>query len=105
MKTTKSDRCLEELKRIIEIEGISGRDGVKARRVALESWLDDWVVGSSFSQPVIKPHLTVDEEDFIKYYIARCMVEELMEDCVDIEKEGSRINARILCLRIREQKV
>lgn len=99
MKTTKSDRCIEELRKIIEIEGISGQDGVKARREALESWLDDWVCEVNFSQPIISKNLTSEQEDYLKYYSAYKLGEELMEECVDLDSTKTGLKLKVKALR------
>lgn len=83
----------------MKIEGISGGDGVAARIEALQGWIDDWVVEASFSQPIIKSALTSEEEDFVKYYAAYKLGEELMEDCVELDSTKTGLKTKVRALR------
>lgn len=91
--------AFEKLFNIMEIEGISGRNGVNARRQALREWIDDWVVEISFSQPVIKTKFNAEEEDFLKYYLGYQLGEGLMDECVEIDSTNNVLNAKVLGIK------
>lgn len=95
----KSDRCIEELENIIEIEGISGNNGVITRREALKRWINEWVVELKYSQPIIKKGLTLDEEEFIRYYAAYKLGDELMNECIYLDSTETGLNTRVLALK------
>lgn len=95
----KSDRCLKELRDIIKIQGLSGQQGVEARMIALEGWIDEWVREAEYSQPIIKNNLTLEEEEFLKYFAAYKLGEELMEDCVDLDSTKTGLKVKVRALR------
>lgn len=96
----KSDRCLTELRNILEIEGVDRKSAKKARAEALESWINTWICQVEIRQSVIKSNFTSDEMDFIKYHTARLASEALMEDCMYLDLNEKEIKLSLKALRI-----
>jgi len=92
-------KCIEELYKVVAMEGINRESGRIAREKALEEWINDWVVEVSTSQSVIKNNLSSEEDDFLKYYLAYQMGDRLMDDCIDVTNEKTKITTKILALR------
>ena len=95
----KSDRSIKDLYKIIEIEGISRKNGVIARKDALDQWIKDWVEEIEISQSVIKKSLTIRDEEFIKYYMAKKISEVLMDNCVALNIDKNTIKIKVLALK------
>jgi hypothetical protein len=91
--------ALKQLRNILKIEGIDSISGSKAREKAFEEWVNDWVVEVSASQPIIKKNLTSEDEDFIKYFMAYKLGEELMNDCVQVDSEVTNITTKVMALK------
>lgn len=94
-----NSRALKQLRKLVKIEGVSRKDGTLARVEALEDWIDTWIEEISIEQTIIKKNLTSEDEDFIKYYMATKMGEELMEYCVEIESTPTKIKTVVKSLR------
>lgn len=90
--------AVKELRRIIEIEGLSRKDGLKAREQALNSWIDNNIMEVVVDNDVIKKNLTSEEEDFLKYYLAYQIADKLLEECATVVSEGNKIKVKILAL-------
>jgi hypothetical protein len=95
----KSDRCLDSLRKIMDIEGIDRESGNLARRHALEDWINTWVADVTITQPIIKKQFTSDEMDFLKDHSAKKVVEALMEDCVSINLTNNKLRVKIRSLK------
>lgn len=89
---------LEELKRIMRIEGISRKDALSAREEALDQWIDNNVIELVVENSIIKKNLTSEEEDFLKYYLAYQIADKLLEDCATVISEGNKIKVKILAI-------
>lgn len=100
MKMNKSDRCLRELRNILEIEGLDRKSAKKARSEALEAWIDRWVYQVEIKQSIIKSNFTSEEMDFIKYHTAKVASEALMEDCISLDLNEKEIKLSLKALRI-----
>lgn len=96
----KSDRCLRELRNILEIEGLDRKSAKKARSEALEAWIDRWVYQVEIKQSIIKSNFTSEEMDFIKYHTAKVASEALMEDCISLDLNEKEIKLSLKALRI-----
>ena len=94
-----NSKALDDLIKIASIEGIGHNNGTAAREKAIRSWAEDYIVEVEASQPIIKQGLTSDDEDFVKYYMAYKLGDELMNDCIDIESKPNRITAKVWALR------
>lgn len=94
-----NSKALKDLIKIASIEGIGHNNGKEAREVALQGWIETYITEVEFSQPVIKQALTSDDLDFVKYYMAYKLGEELMNDCVDVDDKPNRITTKVWALR------
>jgi len=94
-----NDKSLKELKKVMQIEGTDRKSGRIAREIALEQWIDEWIVEVNASQSIIKGSLSSEENDFIKYHMATMMGEELMNDCIDVKATPSSISTKIKALK------
>ena len=90
---------MEELHKVMSIEGLNRKSGRLARELALEEWINDWIVEVSTSQSIIKTNLTSEEDDFLKYYLAYQMGDKLMDDCIDVTNEKNKITTKVMALR------
>lgn len=90
-----------QLLKIASIEGTDRNSGVKAREEALKLWLKDWVEEVSNSQSAMTNLVSSENQDTIMYYLAGHLTEELMEECVTIEKQPTKITTRIAAFRRR----
>jgi hypothetical protein len=90
--------AVKELRRIIEIEGLSRKDGFSAREAALNNWINDNIMEVVVDNDVIKKNLTSEEEDFLKYYLAYQIADKLLEECATVVSEGNKIRVKILAL-------
>ena len=94
-----NSKALDDLIKIAGIEGIGRNNGKEAREIAINGWIENWITEVEFSQPVIKQGLTSEDEDFIKYYMAYKLGDELMNDCVDVDSKPNRITTKVWALR------
>lgn len=92
-------KSIRELFKIVAMEGVDRSSGRTARESALKDWVSDWIVEVETSQSVIKTNLTSEEEDFLKYWLAYTIGDKLMEDCIDVQSEKTKITTKILALR------
>lgn len=89
---------LEELKTIIEIQGVTEQDGLEARRKALEHWIDKYVSTLTVENSIIKKRLTAEDSDFIKHYLGYQIAEKLLEDHATVITEDNKIRVKVLVL-------
>lgn len=94
-----NSKALNDLIQIASIEGIGRNNGTVARESAIRSWIETYITEVEFSQPVIKQALTSEDIDFVKYYMAYKLGEELMNDCVDVDDKPNRITTKVWALR------
>ena len=92
-------KSMIELLKVVRIEGVDRKSGTVAREIALEQWINDWIVDIETSQSVIKTNLTSDEDDFLKYYLAYQVGDRLMDECIAVNSEKTKITTRILALK------
>jgi len=92
-------KALEQLFKIVKMEGISRADGTEARERALYQWLAEHTVDVSCEQVIVKAKLSSDEQDFIKYHMATKLAEQLMEGCVDIQVGKNKVTAKIKAIK------
>jgi len=93
------NKSIEELHKIMAMEGLDRKSGAKARTKALEEWIEEWIVDVNYEQSVIKRGLTSEDEDFIKYYMAYKIGDELMNECIDVKTTPTKISTQLLALR------
>lgn len=98
-KNSKSDGLIQELLKIAEIEGISRSQGVDARKKALMGWLKNWIVEIKCSQHIIDRSFSPEEEDFIKYHMAKLASEDLMEECATLNRQKNLVEIKLFALR------
>ena len=91
--------ALDHLKKIMQIEGVDRNYGKVAREDALSAWIKEWVVEVESEKSVIKTEFTSEEEDYLKYHLATCMAEKLMEDVIRVDNEKYKIKTSIVALR------
>jgi hypothetical protein len=92
-------KALDDLIKIASIEGIGHGNGKAAREKAIMSWVEDYITEVEVSQPIIKQGLTSEDEDFVKYYMAYKIGDELMNDCIAVESKPNRITTKVWALR------
>lgn len=98
-ENAKSDGLIQELLKIAEIEGLSRSQGVAARKQALLSWIKTWIVEIKCSQHIIDRVFSPEEEDFIKYHMAKLASEDLMEECASLNREKNLVKIKLFALR------
>lgn len=92
-------KSIQELYKVISMEGVCRKSGSAAREIALTEWINDWIVEIETSQSVIKSNLTSEEDDFVKYYLAYQVGDKLMDDCITVNSEKTKITTKILALK------
>lgn len=98
---SKSDGFIDQLYKIIEIEGLNRSSGILARKKALSNWIKEWIVEVSVEQSMIKTNLSLDEEDYLKYHCSKVIGEALMEDCIGVEVGSNRLKLNIRAIKRR----
>lgn len=96
---SKSDGLVQDLLKIAEIEGISRGNGVDARKKALMEWMKKWVVELNCEQHIVDKSFTAEEEDFIKYHMAKLAAEELMDQCFYLDRKKNSIKLKVFALK------
>jgi hypothetical protein len=91
--------ALQSLMKIAGIEGINPSMGAIAREEAMRLWIKEWIVEVEISQPIIKTALSSDDEDYIKYFMAYKIGDELMDECIDVKSEPTRITTKLMALK------
>lgn len=99
MRNKKSDRCIEELFKIAEITGINSDVGIQSRKEAVQNWIDRWVMEYNHDQPYIKTNFSEEEKEFIKEYSKFVIINELMEECVNIEDDKKRLKMIVRAIK------
>lgn len=89
---------LEELQTIIAIEGTSRKNGLEARRLALNNWIARHVTELVVENSVLKKHLNASEEEFLKHILALQVSEKILEDHALVVTEGNKIKVKVLVL-------
>lgn len=89
---------LEELRTIISMEGITQLDGLNARRLALEYWIQKYVSELIVENITVKKHLNASELDYLKGYQAYQLAEKILEDHAMVSTEGNKIKVKVLVL-------
>tara|TARA_R110000850_G_scaffold148801_4_gene271094 strand:+ start:274 stop:564 length:291 start_codon:yes stop_codon:yes gene_type:complete len=92
-------KALEDLYKVMQMEGLDRKSGRIVREKALSEWVSDWVVEVNASQSIIKQGLTSEDEDFIKYYMAYKIGDELMEECINVESTKTKISTKVWALK------
>lgn len=92
-------KALELLVKVMEIEGIDRKSGTLARKLALEEWINDWIIQGNAEKSVIKSNFTSEEKDFIKYHLATCLVTSSLEEVVAFSEEKNKVKATMLAIR------
>jgi hypothetical protein len=103
LKMSISDRFKKDLLKIAEIEGISREQGITARKQALQEWLKEWIVELNCKQDILEKNFTSEQEDYIKYHMAKLASQELMDKCFYVDRQKSNIKLKIFALK-RELK-
>jgi len=98
-KNKKSDRCLEELLEIAEIIGINTDVGVKKRKEALNKWISRWIYEYSHDQAYIKTNFSEEEKKFIQEYSKNVIINELMEECVNVEDSKTHLKMKVRAIK------
>lgn len=94
-----NSKAIEELRKLVKIEGITRKDGAVARQEALERWLISWIEEVSISQSIIKKHLTSQDQAAIGDFVTEKLIENLMENCITLEQTPNKIEIKALALR------
>ena len=92
-------RAIEELIKIMGIEGTDKLNGTNARLLALQEWQDEWIEEVNYEQAVIKKQLTSEDLDFVKYYLAYQLGDRLMDYCVHVDESGNRIKTKVYAFK------
>ena len=98
---SKSDGFIDQLYKIIEIEGLDRLSGLSARKQALSNWIKEWIVEVSVEQSMIKTNLSIEEEDYLKYYCSKVIGEALMDDCIQVEVGSNKLKLNISAIKRR----
>lgn len=89
---------LTELQTIISIQGTTQENGLEARKLALQYWIDRHVTEIVIENSVIKKHLNASELDFLKGYQAFQIADKLLEDHATVVTEGNKVIVKVLVL-------
>lgn len=89
---------IDELRTIIAMEGITQIDGLNARRLALDYWIEKYVSVLEIENSVIKKHLNASELDFLKLYQTHQLAEKIIEEYAMVSTEGNKIKVKVLVL-------
>lgn len=89
---------ISDLKKIIEIEGITREAGLEARQLALNLWIDKYVSELEVENSILKKHLTPSEQDFMKNYLSFQIAEQILENHALVVSEGNKIKVKVLVL-------
>lgn len=90
---------LKSLENIVKMEGINRKDGTEARLKALNNWISENIEELEVVQPIIKVNLTLEESDFVKYHLAFRLADQLMDNCVHVDEQTTKITAKIRGLK------
>jgi hypothetical protein len=90
---------LEELKTIIAIEGVTSKDGLEARKQALNHWIGKYVEEITVENSILKKRLSASDQDFIKLHLAYQIAEKILEEHALVKTEKSKIKVKLLVLK------
>lgn len=90
---------LEELKKIIAIEGIDKKSGLEARQLALKYWISKYVEEIEVENSILKKRLSATDQDYLKYHIGLQIAEKIIEDHALVKTEGNKIKVKLLVLK------
>ena len=77
------------------MEGITKRDGIEARRLALEAFLQNHIQEITVENKLIKTNLTSEEEDFLKYHMGYQIAEKLIDDTAMVIRSRNKIKVSV----------
>lgn len=94
------DKCIKELKAIIEIKDDPQWQYSKSRNKALNQWLDKWLAEIEVSQLVMNTkYMTSEFQDVIKEQLARNCQEQLAEEVIEYTTTNNKVQSKMLALR------
>lgn len=99
-----TDVAIKQLFKIVEMEGVSIKDGRTARKQALKAWIDENIIEVEVENNIIKKNLTSEDEDFIKYYLAHQIGSKLLEDCATVISEKNNIKVKVFAINKQHPK-
>lgn len=89
---------IDELQTIISIEGTTRENGLDARRIALNHWINKYITELAIENTVLKKHLNASEQEFLKYHMGYQIAEKLLENHALVVSEGNKIKVKVLVL-------
>lgn len=106
MKSIIAHPALLELQQILRTPDWTAFCPEKTREEMFQSWVENWVVESSFSQSVVSAkYLSTEYDDIIKTRLAQSMAEDLLETCALYKTEGNKISAEMIAIRRKSNGV
>ncbi len=93
--------ALKGLLNLIEIEGDDFKSGYLRRKMALNDWVDTFLVEVNAEQRFISTKtIPIDIVDELKYHMATILAESLHEqDCVITKTEESKMTTKVFALK------
>lgn len=93
-------KALDELRKIMKIEDWTEFCPEKNRDLALDLWIEKWLVDVEQSQSVVDPkYLDSESMDFVKYRMGQVLGEALTEECVTFKTTARKISGQLIGLR------
>ena len=92
------EKLIEELKKIVAIEGTTEKNGTAARLAALEVFIRDHIQDITVENHIIKANLTSEEEDFLKYHMGYQIAEKLIDESAMVRSSDNKIRVSVLVM-------
>lgn len=92
------ESLIEQLIKIIEMEGTTRLDGLNARRKALDEFIATHVQEITVENSLIKRNLTSEEEDFLKYHMGYQIAEKLIDDTAMVISTWNKVKVSVLVM-------
>lgn len=88
--------------KIVELEGDAFRSGKLLRKMAMQEWINRWVVEVEDRQLVVdSKYLQTDQHDELLNAMCIKISEKLLETCGTVHKESRQVKLTVLGLRRR----
>jgi hypothetical protein len=99
------NEAIKELYKIINTETDETEVGWSKRRRMLDQWVREWTTEVSKSQAVIdSKYLTTEYKDFLVYKMATDSAEDIVEECLEIDKDRNLIETKLTFIRKKPKK-
>jgi len=97
--------ALKELETLIKYEGNRIENGYVKRKIALEEWIEKWIVQVEADQAIInKKNINLDFQEKMKELLTYRLIDSVSEECIIYKDNEKKFIAEIMAIRRKPKK-